>query len=408
MTLSLSPESTAPTSAEAPGPTATGRRVRWWQAMGVASVALLFGVGYASRQAQRAALQEEAARVSREPARVVVVTPGRTLAKRPLLLPGNIQPLESAKIYSRANGYVKSWHADLGDRVEAGMLLAELDTPEADRQVEEARASLAQAEVSILQARATLAHSRSTLERYVSLTSLGLSSQQELEERRARATLDSASVQVAETERKARAAHLRRLEQVGSFSRVLAPFGGKVSVRNVERGALVNAGAGAPLFELVATDPVRIFVQVPQSLARGVRSGLDARVEVNELPGQPFTGKLSRSAGTLDPESRTMRVEIQVPNADGKLLPGMYASVRLELESSYRSFVLPATAVLQRKGGSFVAAVAEDGRIQLLPVEIERDSGAEIEIRSGLNGAERVVRAPGPDLVDGLLVQIAS
>jgi membrane fusion protein, multidrug efflux system len=413
MTISLSPESTAPTSADTDTGVATlperpQRRLRWWSALGIASVTLLFGAGYSSRQTQRAALAQEAARLSREPARVVVISPGLTQGKRSLLLPGTIQPLESAKIYSRANGYVKAWHADLGDPVEAGALLAELDTPEADREVEEARAALAQAEVSILQARATLVYSRSTLERYVSLTALGLSSQQELDERKAQAMVDAAGVDVAVTVRKARAAQLRRLEQVGSFSRVLAPFSGKVSARSVERGTLVSAGTGAALFEVVATDPVRIFVQVPQSLVQGVRSGLDARVDVSEFPGQPFAGKLSRSSGTLDPESRTMRVEVHVPNAESKLLPGMYASVRLELDASHRAFVLPATAVLQRKGGTFIAAVGDDGRIQLLPVEIERDSGAEVELRSGLSGLERVVRSPGPELVEGLLVQIAS
>jgi RND family efflux transporter MFP subunit len=408
MTISLSPpESTAPSSLDV-ARSARRRSGRRWVALGIASVALLFGVGYLPRQARRSALAAQAAQIAREPAQVSVVSPVLAQTKRPLLLPGSVVPLEQAKVYSRANGYVKAWHADMGDHVEAGTLLAELDTPELDREIEQARASLAQADVSILQARATLAYSISTRERYVSLTQLGLSSQQELEERKAQAHVDATKVRVAETERSARAAQLSRLQQLGSFARVLAPFAGTVAARNIERGTLISAAAGTPLFEIVAASSVRVFLQVPQSLVQGVHSGLGVRVEVNEYPGQSFAGNLTRSSGALDPESRTMRAEVQVPNPEGKLLPGMYASVRLELESARRAYVLPATAIIQRKTGPVVATVDGEARVRVLPVEIERDSGAEIEIRSGLTGNERVIRAPAPDLVDGAAVTVAS
>ena len=408
MTISISPasvDSDAPASAALrSGQRRRGRRL---VALGVGALGLLFGLGYLPRQARRAALAEEADRIAREPVSVGVVSPVRAQATRSLLLPGSIQALERASVYSRANGYVRSWRVDMGDHVEAGELLAELDTPELAREIDQAAAALAQADAGILQAKATLAYSRSTLERHSSLASLGLTSQQELEERKAQASVSTANVRVAETERRARAAQLQRLEQLASFARVVAPFSGSVAARNVERGSLVSAGADSPLFEIVAVDPVRVFIQVPQSLVQGVQPGIRAQLELSEFPGVSFAGVLTRSSGTLDPQSRTMRVEVRVPNPDGKLLPGMYASVRLELTSSQRSFLLPATTLLNRKAGTVVAVVDDEDRVRLLPVEIERDSGAEVEIDGGLSGSERVIRAPRPDVAEGQSVRVA-
>jgi len=409
MTISIAPESVDSTApASAPARSVQAGRGRRLVALGLGALGLLFSLGYFPRQARRAALAAEADRIAREPVSVGVVSPVRAQATRSLLLPGSIQALERASVYSRANGYVKSWRADMGDHVEAGELLAELDTPELAREIDQAAAALAQAGASILQAQATLAYSRSTLERYSSLASLGLASQQELDERKAQASVSAANLRVAEAERTARAAQLQRLEQLASFARVVAPFAGNVAARNVERGSLVSAGADNPLFEIVAKDPLRVFIQVPQSLVQGVQPGIQAQLELSEFPGVPFAGVLTRSSGTLDPQSRTMKVEVRVPNPDGKLLPGMYASVRLELVSSQRSFLLPATTLLNRKAGTVVAVVDDQDRVRLLPVEIERDSGAEIEIDAGLTGSERVIRAPRPDIAEGQTVRVAS
>jgi RND family efflux transporter MFP subunit len=291
--------------------------------------------------------------------------------------------------------------------VTAGQLLAELDTPEVDREIEQARASLARAEASIVQAAATLEFTTSTSKRYASLAKEGLISRQELDERLAQANVDTASVRVAEAERNARRADLRRLEQLQSFARVVSPFAGTVSARNVERGTLVNAGAANPLFEVVALDPVRVFLQVPQSLVQDIKPGLAVEIRLNEYPNESFPGELTRSSGTLDPDSRTMNVEVRAPNPEGKLLPGMYASVRIGLTSSRRLLILPATAIMNQTTGSFVAVVDGEHKVRLRPVEIERDSGAEVELGSGLNGDEQVIGAPGPDIVEGLSVQIA-
>jgi len=410
MSISISPESVdsaAPADRATP-PVRGGKRGRQLVALGVGALGLLFSLGYFPRHARRAALAEEADRIAREPVSVGVVTPVRAQATRSLLLPGSIQALERASVYSRANGYVRSWRVDMGDHVEAGELLAELDTPELAREMDQAAAALAQADAGILQAEATLAYSRSTLERHSSLASLGLTSQQELEERKAQASVSAANVRVAETERRARAAQLQRLEQLASFARVVAPFTGSVAARSVERGSLVSAGADSPLFEIVAIDPVRVFIQVPQSLVQGVQPGIPAQLELSEFPGVSFAGVLTRSSGTLDAQSRTMKVEVRVPNPDAKLLPGMYASVRLELTSSQRSFLLPATTLLNRKAGTVVAVVDDEDRVRLRPVEIERDSGAEVEIDGGLTGSERVIRAPRPDIAEGQSVRVAS
>jgi len=386
---------------------ARSRRSSWFAALGIGSLALLFGLGYVPRRTQRDALVREAARVALEPRVVSVVTPLLAKTDRPLLLPGSIQASERAKVYSRANGYVRAWSADMGDPVSAGQLLAELDTPEVDREIDQARASLARAEAVIVQAAATLEFATSTSMRYASLAQEGLISRQELDERLAQANVDTATVRVAEAERNARRADLRRLEQLQSFARVVSPFAGTVSARNVERGTLVNAGAANPLFEVVALDPVRVFLQVPQSLVQSIKPGLAVEIRLNEYPNESFPGELTRSSGTLDPDSRTMNVEVRAPNPDRKLLPGMYASVRVGLQSSRRLHIVPATAIMNQSTGSFVAVVDRESKVRLRPVAIERDSGAEVELGNGLEGNEQVIGAPGPDIVEGLSVRIA-
>jgi RND family efflux transporter MFP subunit len=181
-----------------------------------------------------------------------------------------------------------------------------------------------------------------------------------------------------------------------------------VSARHVERGALLNAGASGPLFEIVITDPVRVYVQVPQSLVAEIVPGQAVSVTLNEFPGVRFEGTLTRSSGTLDPESRTMRVEVRVPNPRGQLLPGMYANVSASVKRGRSSFLLPATALIVGAAGTRVANVDADGNVQLVEVEVERDFGAEVEIKHGLSGTENIIRAPGPQIKDGARVQVAS
>ncbi|HTV18618.1 MAG TPA: efflux RND transporter periplasmic adaptor subunit [Polyangiaceae bacterium] len=420
MTSTVSPPPTldlaAPPLTTAPSPSAvrspsrsapTRRRTSYIALATVAALGTLFLAGYAPKRAREAALARDAASRSVEPPRVVTVRPTPSKGERPLTLPGSVEPLETAQVHSRASGFVTEWYADLGDQVEAGQLLARLDTPELDRETQQARATLARADASILQAKATAEYSASTHRRYAALAPEGVISLQELAQYAAQAHVDAANIRVAQAERGARAAELERLEQLQRFARVVAPFAGTVSARHVERGALVNGAASGPLYEIVVTDPVRVFIRVPQSLVPDVRAGLPVDVAVSEYPGVAFAGQLTRASGALDPESRTMRVEVRVPNADGRLLPGMYASVKLTLARGRPSFLLPATALVSGSAGPHVASVGADAEVHLIPVDVKRDYGAEVEIEQGLDGSERIVRTPGPQLRDGARVLAA-
>jgi RND family efflux transporter MFP subunit len=388
-------------------PRARGRRrFPWIAAAALTALGAAFLVGYLPKRSREAALARETAAAASEPTRVLTVLPTRTKVDRALSLPGSIEPLETAQVHSRASGFVSEWFADMGDRVEAGQRLAQLDTPELDREIQQARATLARADASILQAKATAEYSASTHQRYAALAPEGVISLQELAQYAAQSHVDSATIRVVSAERGARAADLDRLEQLQRFARVVAPFAGTVSARHVERGALVNGGSGGPLFEIVVTDPVRVFVQVPQSLVAEIRPGLRVEVGVSEYPGALFTGTLTRSSGTLERESRTMRVEVRVPNTDGRLLPGMYASASMTLQRAQPSFLLPATALLQGAGGPRVASVDAEGIVHFVPVSVKRDYGPEVEIEHGLAGSETVIRAPGPQIHEGSLVRI--
>jgi RND family efflux transporter MFP subunit len=187
----------------------------------------------------------------------------------------------------------------------------------------------------------------------------------------------------------------------------VAPFAGTVTARSVERGALVSAGNGTPLFKVAALDPVRVFIQAPQDVAPSIRAGAAAKVTVREFPGRIFEGKVARAAGALDPTTRTMTTEVRVPNPKGELLPGVYAQVALALPVPHKTYEIPATALMNDAAGLRVAIVDVTGAIRLVPVTIERDTGATFLIASGLDGTERVVKLAGPELTDGRKVDVA-
>ncbi|MET0342084.1 MAG: efflux RND transporter periplasmic adaptor subunit [Polyangiales bacterium] len=368
----------------------------------------LFLLGYLPKRAQRARLEAVSTAQARAVSRVATVAPKRSPRSRPLKLPAQLEAHEHTVVHARANGYVRRWLVDLGDAVDEGQLLAELDTPELDRELEQARAHLAQADAALSLARASHAFSRSSLARYQALGERKLSSAHELEQYQAEAEVQEAKVRVADAERASQAANLRRLEQLKAFARVLAPFAGTITARTVERGALVSAGAGSPLFEVARLDPVRVTLDAPQSWAVGVKPGLAATVGVAEYPGRTFQAKVARTAARLDPKTRTLRVELEVPNADGALLAGMYGSVGLSLEQAHDVFVVPANAVLASREGTRVATVGEGGKVKLRPVTIERDNGAEVEIAEGLDGSEKLIANPSPAIVEGAPVEPSS
>jgi membrane fusion protein, multidrug efflux system len=324
-----------------------------------------------------------------------------------LVLPGSVQPLQETTVYPRANGYVSKWHHDIGDRVEAAELLATIDTPDLDQQLVQARAQLEQARASSRQARANSEFSKQDLKRYELLTPAGLASQQELDKGRAQAEVDAASIGVAMANENAQEANVERLVRLKSFARVVAPFAGIVTSRSVEVGSLVTAGNSSPLFRVTAVDPVRVFVQVPQHLAAAVGADLLATVHVREYPGRDFDGRVSRTTGALDTTTRTMTTEVRIPNPKNELLAGMYVEVTLHLLAAYPTYEIPATALLNDAAGLRVAVVRNDDTIHLAPVVIERDDGVALEIASGLDGGDRIVRLTNAELTEGRKVELA-
>jgi membrane fusion protein, multidrug efflux system len=377
---------------------------------GIGAIAVLggaFGFGYLPRVADRTALVESSQTGGDALLRVEAVTPKEGSSDRAISLPGSVQPLEETVIYARASGYVHKWYVDIGDKVQGGQLLAELDTPELDQELDQARAQLNQAEASLVQSKANRELSQANLTRYKQLAPSGVVSMAELDQRQAMAQVDEASVSVAQANIAAQQANIRRLVQLKSFARVTAPFGGTVTVRTIEVGSLVSAGNGQPMYKVAAMDPARIFAQVPQDVAPGVRAGVAATVTVREYPGRTFTGTVARAAGELDPSTRTMNTEIRVPNPDGLLIAGMYAQAAFTLPSPHRVFEIPSTAVASDAHGSRVAVIDDASQIKMVPIVIERDTGPTVEVASGLTGAERIAKLASAQFVDGLRVDVA-
>lgn len=338
--------------------------------------------------------------------RVVVVSPQPVSSDRALVLPGSIQPLEETVVYPRVSGYVRKWSVDIGDKVEEGQILAEIDTPELDQELAQARAQLVQANAGLVQAQANRDLSRSSVQRYEQLVPAGVAPQEELEQRQGQAHVAEASVTVARAAITAQQANIQRILDLKKFAKIAAPFAGTVTSRTIDRGALVTAGNGTPLFRIAATDPVRVFVGVPQDVAPSVRVDAPAKVTVREFAGQPFQGTIARTAGALDAATRTMNTEVRVPNPDGRLLAGMYAEVALTLPTPHRVLEIPATALYNDAKGLRVAVVDPGSKIRFAPITVERDTGATIHVSTGLDGSERIVKLASAELTDGMAVEV--
>jgi RND family efflux transporter MFP subunit len=366
----------------------------------------VFALAYVPRRQERAALVEATQVAERAQMRVEVVTPKLGSSDRALSLPGSVQPLEETVLYARASGYVRKWYVDIGDKVKEGATLADIETPELDQELDQARAQLTQAQASLTQSKANRELSNANLQRYKQLIPSGVVSQADLDQRQAQAQVDEANVNVSQAAIAAQEANIRRLTQLRSFSRVTSPFGGTITQRWVENGALVTAGNGQPLYKVAAMDPARVFIQVPQDVAPSIRPDVAAKVTVREYPGRPFEGKIARAAGELDATTRTMNTEVRVPNADGALIAGMYAEVALTLPAPHRVFELPATALMVDAKGQRVALVDAESKIHLVPVVLERDTGATVEVASGLTGTEHVAKIGSAAFTEGRSVEL--
>jgi len=361
----------------------------------VVLILLAIGAGrtIVSRMANAKVL--EAGANERQVEYVKTIAPKRSAATQDVVLPGTLQGFVQAPIAARSSGYLKRWTRDIGARVAKGELLAEIESPEVDQQ-------LSQAVAARQQAASSLDLAKSTVARWEGLRRRDVVSQQELDERRSALAQASANLAAAD-------ANVQRLRQLEGFKRVVAPFAGVITKRNVDVGDLIDAGGGAgrTLFQLAQTDPLRVYVNVPQSYAHLVKPGQKVVITQAELRGQKFSGEVARTSASIDPASRTMQVEVTLPNRDGALLPGAYVQVALPLGAGDDALVVPANTLLFRGEGTRVAVVDAQSRIRLQPITIGRNLGEAFEVLSGLTEKDRLVLNPPDSLADGDAVVIA-
>ncbi len=376
----------------------------------VAAVGAFFA-GFLPHQKLQTELVAQA-KTDQETAPVVNVTSvERSSGKSELVLPGNIQAITEAPVLSRASGYVKNRLADIGDRVKAGQLLAEIDASELDNQVRQAKASVDQTNASLEQASANLIQGRTneklyktTADRYGNLVQKGAVSRQEYDTYIAQYTAQQATVQamekavnVAKSNVAVAEANLARLTDMQGYLKVRAPFAGVITVRNVDTGALVTEGSTL-LFRIAQTDRLRIYINVPQSDATAVRVGQPAKITISDLPSKEFTGTVTRTANALDPSSRTLLAEVQVPNGAAMLMPGMYAQVNFSTPRSEPPLLVRGDALVIRANGPQVAVVMPDQTVHFQTIGLGRDYGDRIEVLSGLKPGQQLVINPGDNI----------
>ena len=379
---------------------------------GVVAVAAIviagaFGFGWMQRSKARSRLDEAPATAASSVVKVEVMKPRVLESNREMTLPGTARALEQTKIYPRTTGYVRKWNVDIGDKVKAGQVLVEIDAPDLDAQLSQARAQLAQAQAAVNQVVAQSKYSRSNTQRYSSLADQKLVSQSQVEQTQAQASTDEASVAAAQSNVSAQQANVRRLVETQGFLKVVAPFAGTVTSRSIERGDLVSETKSTELYTIAATDPVRVFVEVPQTVVASVNPGSPATITVREYPGRKFEGKITRSAGALDPELHTMTTEVRVPNPDGALKPGMYVQAALSFPAPHRVVEIPSTALYSDSQGLRVAVVDAQHKLHYVPIAIERDTGATLQVATGLTGDERLIKIAVPGLAEGDAVEVA-
>ena len=328
---------------------------------------------------------------------VSVIHAKRGAPQQEIVLPASVQAFIDSPIYARTNGYLKKWYVDIGARVKTGQLLADIDTPEVDQQLQQARADLNTAQ-------ANLRLAKITTDRYQELRNTESVSQQDVDNANGDFEAKKAIVQSSQH-------NVNRLEELEGFKRILAPFDGVITARNTDIGALIDSGSGGPakeLFHIAATSKLRVFVNVPQVYSQEAKPGLSADLTLSEFSGRRFKGTLVRTAKSIDPASRTLLVEVDVENASGELLPGAYAELHLRLPIETPSFILPVGTLIFRSQGLQIAEVQDNTRVILQPITLGRDFGTEVEVIAGLTGEENIIINPPDSLVSGETVRIAA
>jgi RND family efflux transporter MFP subunit len=357
----------------------------------VAAVVVVAGI--VPRRKARAALRVETDELAIPS--VQALRPGRGAPATEIVLPGNMQAFKDAPIYARTNGYLKAWYVDIGGRVKAGQLLAEIETPEVDQQ-------LAQAEADLNTAKANLNLSEITAKRYEDLKNTDSVAKQDVDNAEGDYQAKKAAVASA-------LSNVKRLQELQSFEKIYAPFDGVITARNTDIGHLINSGAGGiqqELFHIASINVLRVYVNIPQEYSASAKPGLHADLTLSEFPGRRFSGELVRTADAIDPGTRTLLAEIDVRNPTGELLPGAYTEVHLKVPSGAATYILPVTALIFRSQGLQAALVGSDNKAELVPVTVGRDFGTEVEVLSGLPGNALVIVNPPDSLVSGEQVRV--
>ncbi len=359
------------------------------------AVAIAIGIpfGIHSRVADAANL----ARATNQAAipNVIVVRPQPATRAQELVLPGNTQAFIDSPIYARTNGYLKRWYVDIGARARQGQLLAEIETPELDEQLRRARAELATAEANLNLSQITAERDENLLKTHSVST----------QERDNAVNANAANKATVESNQ----ANVARLEQLQAFEKVYAPFDGVITARSTDVGALIDAGANAPkeLFHIAAISKLRVYVSVPEVYSHAAVSGADAQLMLDEYPGEKFRGTIVRNSDSIDAVSRTLLVEVDIDNSRGRLMPGAYVQVHLQLPANARSLTVPSNALIFRREGLQVAVV-RDQKAQLVAITPGHDYGDSMEVLAGLEPQDEVILSPSDSLISGTPVQISS
>jgi RND family efflux transporter MFP subunit len=358
-------------------------------------VALVVILGISSRRQANAQLSQETRSLAIPT--VMVVHPKPAPPEQEIVLPGDMQPYISAPIYARTNGYLKKWYVDIGAHVKSGQLLAEIDAPEVDQQLQQARADVGTAKANLQLAQVTAA-------RYLDLLKTDSVAQQDVDNATGNLDARKAAVDSAQS-------NVSRLEDMQSFEKIYAPFDGVITARNTDIGALIDSGASGgtarSLFSIAAVDRLRVYVNVPQVYSPQIKEGLPADLVLTEYPGRKFEGMLVRNSGSIDQTSRTLLTEIDVDNRAGELKPGSYVEVHLKLSTPVTTFTLPVNAVIFKSAGMQVATVKDGKTIALVSITPGRDFGNDMEIVSGVQAGDSIVVNPPDSLANGQPVELA-
>jgi RND family efflux transporter MFP subunit len=370
----------------------------------VLAAALTAGVWSKLTQTQR--VNAAANEAVTAPPRVTVMPAHASTPSTEQELPGNALPLLEAGLYARATGYLKRRLVDIGDRVKEGELLAEISAPDIDDQLAQAQANLVQARANLVRARADEDFARSEERRYQKLVGTNAISREDYESKLQASRVSSALVSATEAAIKVNEAAVQRFEDLQRFEKIIAPFPGVITARHVDPGDLINADSTArELFHLMRIDIIRVMVNVPQVYAPGIRVGQQAVVFRREKPTEQFSGKVTRTANALEPNTRTLLTEVQVKNPKDTIHAGMYLRVKFVFDREIVPVMIPAAALVTRAEGQTVAVLDEENRVRYRKVQLGRDFGADLEVIVGVSAGERVVVHPGDDLPEGMVVE---